>query len=82
MDIARYKMIVHDRDRSNPANPRNDRLVRPWNAKVRMPIDGLTTLEYNVQTVELLPTHTRIDVLIDEDTVWTAFTLRRSALTP
>lgn len=64
MEIARYKMIQHSREKLNEVNPKRFELLRTTTS--RQPWDGLNSLKYTVQQVEELPTHTRIQVLINE----------------
>ena len=67
MEIARYKMIKHTRDKHNEKNDERSTLLS--NATQRMSYDGINTLVYTVNQVDKLPTHTRIEVLIDEHEV-------------
>ena len=60
-------MIKHLRESKNEPNPRRYALLK--NVRQRMPYDGLTNMHYTLQEVEELPTHIRLQVLIDEDTV-------------
>ncbi|GFR86551.1 beta-1,4-galactosyltransferase 1 [Elysia marginata] len=65
MQIARYKMIQHKHEKFNEINPKRFELLRTTVS--RQPRDGLNSLVYTVQEVEELPTHTRIQVLINEE---------------
>ncbi|CAG5128656.1 unnamed protein product [Candidula unifasciata] len=67
MEIARYKMIKHNNDRGNEQNPQRFALLKTT-AK-RMATDGLNSLKYSVPVVEELPTHLRIQVLINEQDI-------------
>lgn len=63
--IARYSMIKHSRDASNPRNV--NRFYVLTSVGKRMRFDGLSNLDhFEVQMVEEFPTHTRIQVYIDE----------------
>ena len=66
MEVGRYTMIKHEIDATNPRNPERYPLLK--NARERMDNDGLNTLYqlYNITKVDLLPTHTRIAVLLDD----------------
>jgi len=64
MEVARYRMIKHSRDTLNPSNPERFGLLR--NATKRMEKDGLNSIKYTVKSVYLQPTHTRIEVVINE----------------
>ena len=55
--IARYRMIRHGRDSSNPWNP-----VSAKTYNIIHPRDGLSDLKYRVVAVEEFPTHTHIFV--------------------
>ncbi|XP_059153993.1 beta-1,4-N-acetylgalactosaminyltransferase bre-4-like isoform X2 [Physella acuta] len=64
MDIARYRMIKHSKDNGNEQNPQRFALLKTTSK--RMAYDGLNSLKYTTQLVEELPTHLRIQVLINE----------------
>nr|KAG5694877.1 hypothetical protein BaRGS_029494 [Batillaria attramentaria] len=67
MDIARYRMIKHERDSKNDPNPKRFEMLKFW--KKRQPTDGLNTLQYDVQKVEFRPGYTWILVNIDMEKV-------------
>ena len=71
MRIGRYRMFKHPSDATNPKNPRRYKLQKT--IMERMSFDGLSSIEHSlehyVQMVEELSTHTRIQVVIDEDAV-------------
>ncbi|XP_055340355.1 beta-1,4-N-acetylgalactosaminyltransferase bre-4-like, partial [Paramacrobiotus metropolitanus] len=57
-DIGRYTMVKHNRDPSNPTNPKRHELAK--NAAQRMEIDGLSNVNYTVLHSELRPLYTWI----------------------
>ncbi|EYC22928.1 hypothetical protein Y032_0016g3021 [Ancylostoma ceylanicum] len=65
--IARYKMIKHGKDSSNPVNPCRYKLLaktkRDWKT------DGLSSLRYKLLNVTLKPlyTHILVDLLEAEE---------------
>ena len=68
LEIARYKMIKHTRDSGNSINNKRWNLLQ--NSTKRAPYDGIHNMPpYKINTVEELPTHTRIEVLIDKEEV-------------
>ena len=70
MEIARYKMLSHGfrNETGNKPNPLRYKLLN--NVTARAPNDGIHNMApYTVNTVEELPTHTRIEVFIDEEEV-------------
>lgn len=56
VEIARYKMIKHGSDPSNPANPIRFDLLK--SAAKRFSTDGLTNLKYKVIDAKLKPLYT------------------------
>lgn len=55
-ELARYKMIKHGSDPSNPANPIRFDLLK--SAAKRFTTDGLSNLKYTVVNAELRPLYT------------------------
>ncbi|PVD28398.1 hypothetical protein C0Q70_10985 [Pomacea canaliculata] len=67
LDVAKYRMLKHDRDWGNDPNPKRWELINTW--KSRHDKDGLNSLQYTIQKVEFRPAYTWINVTIDKDTI-------------
>ncbi|XP_025096743.1 beta-1,4-galactosyltransferase 1-like isoform X2 [Pomacea canaliculata] len=67
LDVARYRMIKHNRDFRNDPNPKRFELLNKWES--RQDQDGLNTLQYTVQKVEFRPGYTWFLVNIDKDAI-------------
>ncbi|XP_076456355.1 uncharacterized protein LOC143290725 [Babylonia areolata] len=61
--IARYDMFRHSRDKGNEQNPARFQLLK--STKRRMHQDGLSSLKYNVTSMEFKPLYTWIKVKVD-----------------
>nr|CAB3224891.1 beta-1,4-galactosyltransferase 2 [Phallusia mammillata] len=59
-DISRYKMISHQRERGNEANPERFKMIQKTHQTMNQ--DGLNTLKYQVVSRDLHPTYTNITV--------------------
>ncbi|XP_013409688.1 beta-1,4-N-acetylgalactosaminyltransferase bre-4 [Lingula anatina] len=66
-EVSRYKMIKHNKDKSNPPNPVRFSLVRT--AKSRFKVDGLQNIQYELVKKEERPLYTWLNVKIDEKKV-------------
>ncbi|XP_030061899.1 beta-1,4-galactosyltransferase 2 [Microcaecilia unicolor] len=58
--IGRYRMIKHERDKHNEANPQ--RFTKIQNTKMTMKRDGINSLQYHVINVAKHPLYTNITV--------------------
>ncbi|ESO83434.1 hypothetical protein LOTGIDRAFT_133456, partial [Lottia gigantea] len=67
VDVARYRMIKHQRETSNPVN--KDRYKLMSGGKARQDKDGVNSLKYIVIKREFNPTYTYILTKIDKDAV-------------
>ncbi|XP_050391425.1 beta-1,4-N-acetylgalactosaminyltransferase bre-4 [Patella vulgata] len=67
VDVARYKMIKHTREKSNPVNPKRYKLINT--GKARQDKDGINSLKYKVEKIEFLPTYTYILTTINQTEV-------------
>ncbi|KAK7108438.1 beta-1,4-N-acetylgalactosaminyltransferase bre-4-like [Littorina saxatilis] len=65
MDVARYKMIKHSRDKKNEPNPKRFQMLNQW--KKRQAVDGLNSLEYQVKKVEFREGYTWMLVTVDQE---------------
>ncbi|VDM64156.1 unnamed protein product [Angiostrongylus costaricensis] len=65
--IARYTMLEHSRDKSNPVNPCRFKLMA--RTKHDWKIDGLNSLSYKLVNITMKPlfTHIVVDLLEDEE---------------
>ncbi|XP_064629551.1 beta-1,4-N-acetylgalactosaminyltransferase bre-4-like isoform X2 [Lineus longissimus] len=64
VNIARYKMIRHNRDKGNPVNPRRIELMRQGLKHYN--IDGLNTLKYNLVKLDKRKLFTLVYVDVNE----------------
>ncbi|XP_076444755.1 beta-1,4-N-acetylgalactosaminyltransferase bre-4-like [Babylonia areolata] len=64
LNVARYRMIKHNRDKKNEPNPKRFDMLK--NFKTRQPVDGLNSLQYQVQKVEFRPAYTWILVSVNQ----------------
>lgn len=67
MNIARYRMIKHDRDHKNEPNPKRFSLLKYW--QLRHKTDGLNSLQYEVEKMEFRPGYTWLLVSINMQAV-------------
>ncbi|KAL5010416.1 hypothetical protein ScPMuIL_012721, partial [Solemya velum] len=67
MNIARYRMIKHKRDKGNEPNPRRSMQLR--GAEKRSEREGLSTLKYKVLHLEEKKLYTWVHVEIDENEI-------------
>lgn len=58
--LARFKMIKHLNEKKNAPNMNRFNLLK--HVLDRMPSDGINSLKYRVMSIDLLPTHTMINV--------------------
>ena len=66
VSISRYRMITHERDKGNEANPQRFDLIKK--TQKTMQNDGLNNLDYDVISKEINPLYTNITVDIHPPT--------------
>ena len=66
VSISRYRMITHERDKGNEANPQRFELIKK--TRKTMQNDGLNNLDYDVISKEINPLYTNITVDIHPPT--------------
>jgi len=67
-NIARFKMIRHERDKGNPVNENRWNLLQIKNIRRRLFLksDGLSNLNTHITKIFFLPTHTHITVKVSD----------------